>query len=121
MPRPTIRVARRAGDDVAFSAMAVNDAVALHVADVGLPVDTDTDVGRDAADIVLLDKDVGVLADGVIEGRRIFANTLRTLAATAPLSPVMILTTTPRSASRAIDVRGVGSGRSTKSEEADQA
>ena len=40
-------------------------------------VDSGTDVAKDAADIVLLDKDLGVLADGVMEGRRIFANTMK--------------------------------------------
>jgi P-type Mg2+ transporter len=55
----------------------VNDAVALHHADVGISVDTGTDVAKDAADIILLDKDLGVLADGVVEGRRTFANTIK--------------------------------------------
>lgn len=72
-----IKVARRTGQDVAFLGDGVNDAVALHVADVGISVDSATDVAKDAADIVLLDKDLGVLADGVVEGRRIFANTLK--------------------------------------------
>ncbi|MEO9176713.1 MAG: magnesium-translocating P-type ATPase [Gaiellales bacterium] len=72
-----IKVARRTGVDVAFLGDGVNDAVALHAADVGISVDSATDVAKDAADIVLLDKDLGVLADGVMEGRRIFANTLK--------------------------------------------
>jgi P-type Mg2+ transporter len=72
-----IKLARHSGVDVAFLGDGVNDAVALHAADVGISVDTATDVARDAADIVLLDKDLGVLAVGVMEGRRIFANTLK--------------------------------------------
>ena len=72
-----IKVARHAGVDVAFLGDGVNDAVALHAADVGISVDSATDVAKDAADIVLLDKDLGVLAEGVMEGRRIFANTLK--------------------------------------------
>ena len=72
-----IKVARRTGVDVAFLGDGVNDAVALHAADVGISVESATDVAKDAADIVLLDKNLGVLADGVMEGRRIFANTLK--------------------------------------------
>lgn len=72
-----IKVARRTGKDVAFLGDGVNDAVALHHADVGISVDSGTDVAKDAADVVLLDKDLGVLAEGVMEGRRIFANSMK--------------------------------------------
>jgi P-type Mg2+ transporter len=72
-----IKLARRSGADVAFLGDGVNDAVALHSADVGVSVEGATDVAKDAADIVLLDKDLGVLADGVMKGRWIFANTLK--------------------------------------------
>ena len=72
-----IKVARRTGKDVASLGDGVNDAVALHHADVGISVDSGTDVAKDAADVVLLDKDLGVLAEGVMEGRRIFNNTMK--------------------------------------------
>jgi Mg2+-importing ATPase len=72
-----IRTARTLGLDVGFLGDGVNDAVALHDADVGISVDTATDVAKDAADILLLKKDLGILADGVVEGRRIFANTIK--------------------------------------------
>jgi P-type Mg2+ transporter len=72
-----IKAQRKLGADVGFMGDGVNDAVALHDADCGISVQTATDVARDAADIVLLDKDLGILADGIGEGRRIFANTIK--------------------------------------------
>jgi len=72
-----VRALRHRGRDVGFLGDGVNDALALHAADVGLSVDTATDVAKDAADVVLLEKDLGVLAEGVAEGRRIFANTIK--------------------------------------------
>jgi len=72
-----IRAQRATGADVGFLGDGVNDAIGLRDADVGISVDSAVDVAKDAADIVLLDKDLGILADGVVEGRRVFANTIK--------------------------------------------
>jgi len=72
-----VRAVQRSGSDVAFIGDGVNDALALRAADVGVSVESAVDVAREAADVVLLEKDLGVLADGVAEGRRIFANTMK--------------------------------------------
>jgi Mg2+-importing ATPase len=72
-----IKLQLATGDTVGFLGDGVNDAIALHDADVGISVESATDVAKDAADIVLVTKDLGILADGVSEGRRIFANTIK--------------------------------------------
>ena len=68
---------KKAGHVVGYMGDGINDATALHTADVGLSVDTAVDVAREAADFVLLERDLEVLVDGVREGRRTFANTLK--------------------------------------------
>jgi Mg2+-importing ATPase len=68
---------KKAGHAVGFLGEGINDATALYAADVGISVDSAADVARQAADIVLLEKDLGALARGVREGRRAFANTLK--------------------------------------------
>jgi Mg2+-importing ATPase len=68
---------RSLGRDVGFLGDGVNDAVALRDSDVGISVDSGSEVAKDASDIVLLGKDLGILAGGVLEGRRIFSNTMK--------------------------------------------
>ncbi len=68
---------KKAGNVVGYMGDGINDASALHAADVGLSVDSAVDVAKESADIVLLEKDLGVLANGVKEGRKTFANTLK--------------------------------------------
>ena len=69
-----IRALSQAGHTVGFMGDGINDAPAIRAADAGLSVDTATDVAREAADLILLDKDLGVIADGIAEGRRTYAN-----------------------------------------------
>jgi Mg2+-importing ATPase len=68
---------RAGGETVGFLGDGINDAAALHAADVGISVDTAVDVAKQAAAIVLLDKSLDVIADGVRLGRQTFANTLK--------------------------------------------
>jgi len=68
---------KKAGNVVGYMGDGINDASALHVADVGISVESAVDVAKDAADIVLLEKGLDVLVQGVREGRITFANTLK--------------------------------------------
>ncbi len=68
---------RKSGHVVGYLGDGINDASALHAADVGISVDGAADVAQSAADIVLLKKELAVLVRGVLEGRRTFANTLK--------------------------------------------
>ena len=68
---------RKTGNVVGYMGDGINDASALHAADVSISVDGAVDVAKNAADIVLLEKDLGVLIKGIREGRITFANTLK--------------------------------------------
>lgn len=72
-----VRSLSRSGHVVGHLGDGINDAPALRAADVGLSVDTAVDVAKDAADFVLLERDLSVLVDGIESGRRTFANTLK--------------------------------------------
>jgi Mg2+-importing ATPase len=68
---------KKGGSVVGYLGDGINDASALHAADVGISVESAVDVAKDAADIVLLEKDLSILVRGVREGRVTFANTLK--------------------------------------------
>ncbi len=68
---------KKAGNVVGFMGDGINDAPALHTADVGISVDSAVDVAKEAADIVLLDQNLDVLAEGIMIGRKTFTNTMK--------------------------------------------
>ncbi|HXP86625.1 MAG TPA: magnesium-translocating P-type ATPase [Bryobacteraceae bacterium] len=72
-----IRLLRGKGHVVGFMGDGINDAPALKAADIGISVDTATDIAKESADLILLEKDLMVLEEGVIEGRKVFANILK--------------------------------------------
>jgi Mg2+-importing ATPase len=72
-----VRLLRKSGHVVGYMGDGINDASALHAADVGISVNTAVDVAKEAADIVLLEPGLDVLAQGVQDGRATFANTLK--------------------------------------------
>ncbi|MDT5130074.1 MAG: P-type Mg2+ transporter, partial [Mycobacterium sp.] len=74
---------REGGHVVGFLGDGVNDVAAMRVADAGIAADTATDVAKHAADLILLDKDLAVVAHGVVEGRRTLANTMKYVKITA--------------------------------------
>jgi Mg2+-importing ATPase len=69
-----IAACQRGGHVVGFLGDGINDSPALKAADVGVSVDTAVDIAKESADIILLEKSLGVLGDGVLEGRKVFGN-----------------------------------------------
>jgi P-type Mg2+ transporter len=72
-----VRALRSRGHVVGFMGDGINDAAALRTADIGISVDTAVDIAKEAADIILLEKSLMVLEEGVVEGRKTFANMLK--------------------------------------------
>ena len=72
-----VKALKARGHTVGFLGDGINDAPAIRAADVGLSVDSATDVAREAADMILLAPDLNVLADGAMEGRRTYANVMK--------------------------------------------
>ena len=69
-----VRILKEAGNVVGYMGDGINDAPSMHNAEVGISVDTAVDITKETADIILLEKDLDVLTDGVLEGRKTFGN-----------------------------------------------
>ncbi len=109
-----IRALQSKGHAVGFMGDGINDAPALRAADVGISVDSAVDIAKESADVILLEKSLLVLEEGVMEGRKVFANILKYVRMGAssnfgnmfsvlgasvilpfvPMAPIQILTTT---------------------------
>lgn len=78
-----VRVLRECGHTVGYMGDGINDAAAMKQADIGISVDSAVDVAKESADIILLQKDLGVLEQGIIGGRKTFANMVKYIKMTA--------------------------------------
>lgn len=78
-----VRVLRDIGHTVGFMGDGINDAAAMKAADIGISVDTAVDIAKESADIILLEKDLMVLEEGIIEGRKTYANMIKYIKMTA--------------------------------------
>lgn len=78
-----VRVLREGGHVVGFMGDGINDAPAMRAADVGISVDTAVDIAKESAGVILLEKDLTVVADGVVEGRKTYANMMKYIKITA--------------------------------------
>ena len=78
-----VKVLRDNGHTVGFMGDGINDAAAMKAADIGISVDTAVDIPKESADIILLEKDLMVLEEGIIEGRKTYANMIKYIKMTA--------------------------------------
>ena len=78
-----VTLLRENGHVVGYMGDGINDAAAMKVADVGISVDTAVDIAKESADIILLEKDLMVLEEGIIEGRKTYANMMKYIKMTA--------------------------------------
>lgn len=78
-----VTILRDNGHSVGFMGDGINDAAAMKAADVGISVDTAVDIAKESADVILLEKDLMVLEEGIIEGRKTYANMLKYIKMTA--------------------------------------
>lgn len=78
-----VTVLRDKGHTVGFMGDGINDAAAMKSADIGISVDTAVDIAKESADIILLEKDLTVLGEGIIEGRKTYANMIKYIKMTA--------------------------------------
>ncbi len=78
-----ISILQKAGNTVGFLGDGINDAAALRQSDIGISVDSAVDIAKESADIILLEKDLMVLEDGVVEGRKTFGNIIKYVKMTA--------------------------------------
>lgn len=78
-----VNLLRKSGHSVGYLGDGINDALALESADVGISVDNAVDIAKESADVILLEKDLMVLENGIIEGRKTFANIIKYIKLTA--------------------------------------
>lgn len=78
-----IRVLRGKGHSVGYMGDGINDAAAMKASDVGISVDTAVDIAKESADVILLEKDLMVLEEGIVEGRKTYANMIKYIKMTA--------------------------------------
>lgn len=78
-----VSILRSNGHTVGFMGDGINDAAAMKASDVGISVDTAVDIAKESADIILLEKDLGILERGIVEGRKTYANMIKYIKMTA--------------------------------------